>query len=92
MRHRPNSSAHIRRKNKSLVNLRFPLAVPIAALVLSESFVMMLIPIARLIAIVVIEPVVVMMIAVVMVSVVISMIVIMMVAIIMILSVSECYA
>ena len=95
MRDRSKASAHFRRKNESLVNIRFPFAVPIAALFHSESVVVMLIPIAGLLAIVVIESIVIVMmrsIVIVMVPVLISMIVIMMVAIIMILSVSERYA
>ena len=92
MRDRPKASAHFRRKNKSLVNVRLPFAVPIAALFHSESVVVMLIPIVRTLAIVVVESIVIVMIDIMMVTVVISMIVIMMVAIIMILSVSERYA
>jgi len=94
MRDGPKASTHFRRKNESLMNLRLPFAVPIAALMLSESLVMMLIPIARTLAIVVVESIVIVMIAVaiVVVPILISMIVIMMVAIIMILSVSERYA
>jgi hypothetical protein len=86
----PNSSAHIRRKNKSFMNIRLPFAVPIAALAIVESVVVMLVPIAGALAIVVVEPIVIVMVAIV-VPVVISLIVIMMVAIIMILSVSERY-
>src|SRR5690348_8854534 len=102
MRDRPNGSPHVRRKNKSLVNLRTPFAVPIAAFAHSESVVMMVIPIARTVAIVVVEPIVLMAIAVViaivvvaivvpvvMVPVVISLIVIMMIAIILILCVGQ---
>lgn len=92
MRDRSKASAHFRRKNESLVNIRFPFAVPIAALLHSESVVVMLIPIAGLSAIVVIESIVIVVIDIVMVPVLISMIVIVMVAIIMILSVSERYA
>jgi hypothetical protein len=84
MRDRPKSSPHVRRKNKSLVNVRLPLAVPIAALAFIESIVMMLIPIARTLAIMVVESIVIVMVAVVR-----YLVVIMMIAIIMILSVSE---
>jgi hypothetical protein len=70
------------------VNVRLPLAVPIAALFYSESVVVMLVPIARTLAIVVVESIVIVMVAVVIA--VISLI--MMVAIVMILSVSERYA
>jgi hypothetical protein len=84
VRDRPKASTHFRRKNESLVNVRFPLPVPIAALMHSESVVVMLVPIARLTAIVVVEPIVI-----VMVPIVISLVVIMMVAIIVILCVSQ---
>jgi hypothetical protein len=98
VRDRPKASPHFRRKNKSFVNLRFPFAVPIAALVFSESVVVMLIPIARLLAIAVVKSIVIVTIVVavaiviVMVPILVSTIVIVMVAIIMILSVSERYA
>ncbi len=88
MRDRPKGSTHIGSKNKSLVNVRFPFAVPIAALMFVESVVMMLVPIAGLIAIVVVEPIVIMVITVVIA--VISLI--MMIAIIMILGVSQRYS
>lgn len=83
MRDRPEGSTHIRGKNKSLVNVRLPLAVPIAAFTHSESVVVMLVPIAGLSAIVVVEPVVV-------ITVMIAVIaLIMMIAIVMILGVSQ---
>lgn len=92
MRDRPKGTPHVRRKNKSLVNLRLPFAVPVAALAFSESIVVIPIPIAGLLAIVVVESIVIVTVAIMMVPVVISLIVIMMVAIVMILSVGERYA
>ena len=68
-----------------MFRLRF--AVPIAALMFVESIVVMLIPVARLSAIVVVEAIVVIVIAV-----VIAVISLIMIAIIMILGVSERYA
>lgn len=88
MRDRPKGSPHVRSENKSLVDVRLPFAVPIAALMFVESVVVMPVPIARLIAIVVVEPVVI-----VVITVVIALIsLIMMIAIVVILSVSEGYA
>jgi hypothetical protein len=94
----PKASPHFRRKNKPLVNIRLPFPVPIASLAFPESVVVMLIPIARLLAIAVVKSIVIVTIVVavaiviVMVPILVSTIVIMMVAIIMILSVSERYA
>lgn len=91
VRDRPKASSHFRGENKSLVNVRLPFAVPIAALFHSERVVVMLVPIARTLAIVVIEPVVVMMVTIMVIAVVNSLIVIMMVAIVMILCVGQRY-
>lgn len=88
MRDRPKSPPHFRRKNKSLMNVRFPFAVPIATLPYSESVVVVLVPIASLSAIVVVEPIMIMVIAVVIA--VISLV--MMIAVVMILGVSERYS
>jgi hypothetical protein len=98
MRDRSKASTHFGRKNESFVNIRFPFAVPIASLAFPESVVVMLVPIARLLAIAVVKSIVIVtivvavVIVIVMVPILVSMIVIMMVAIIMILSVSERYA
>ena len=94
--HGPHGGAHLGRENETVVNFRLPIPMPIAVVTIAFSKVaaMVLIPIAGLLAIVVVESIVIVMIAVtvVMVAVVISLIVIMMVAIIVILGVSERYA
>jgi hypothetical protein len=58
MRHGPNAMAHFGRKNKAFSNVRFPRRMPVPAFVLSESVVMIPVPIASLFAIVVVEPIV----------------------------------
>ncbi len=72
VRHGTIRPPHLRREHKPLVNIRFPLAVPVASLVMVERIVMMRVPIARLVAIVIVEPVVIVMVPiVVMISVVV---------------------
>ncbi len=65
--HRPNRAPHIVRKYKSLADIWFPFPMPVAPFVVTEIVVMIAVPIAGLLAIVVVETVVIVMIPVIMV-------------------------
>jgi hypothetical protein len=65
VRHRPNRMPHIARKYESLADVRFPFSMPVPAFIVSESLVMVSVPIAGLLAIVVVEAVMFVMISVV---------------------------
>jgi len=89
--HGPNGGAHVGRENETLANFGLPIPMPISVVAIPKVPAMVLIPIARLLAIVVVKAVVVMtiavviaivVIAIVMVPVVISLIVIMMVPVV----------
>ena len=58
MRQRPDACAHIGREHETFPDIRLPFIVPIAPLVMPESMGMIVVPIARNLAIVVVEMIV----------------------------------
>jgi hypothetical protein len=89
--HRPNRMPHVARKYKSLADIGLPFLMPVPAFIVPESVVMIAVPIAGLLAIVVVEAVMVVMIPIiVVVPVLITLIV--MVPIVLILRLNQRYA
>jgi hypothetical protein len=88
--HRSNGSSHIARENKSFSNIWFPFLMPIPALIVPKSIAMIPVPIACVLAIMVVEPVTIAMIPILRTS--IAIIPILMVSIILILRMSQRYA
>jgi len=62
-RGRPNPYPHFRCEDKSLVNVSFPFAVPVAALFMAEVLVVMTVPISSSISVVVIKSVMIVVVA-----------------------------
>ena len=94
--HGANGPPHIGREDEAFANVRLPIVMPVATFVIPKSAVVMLIPLARNLAIVIVETIVVVTIAIVIAAVVIALIsaivLIMVIAIVMILCVSQGYA
>ena len=97
--HRPNGPPHIGRENESVSNVWLPIAMPIPAFLIAKSVLMVLIPLARNLAIVVVEAIVIVMIPVMigmipiaMIPVISLIVLIVMIAVVVILCVSKRYA